>query len=232
MNRAPVRFAAAVTLALAAGCAVSSGRGLQPQAAPVSSPDAVRPLKPQPLERPDVGLGGDEPPAVQKGIDVIRRQLLATTTPVVLALGLLIGAPTGVLQQLEAQSQDRPVIRRRVPGGPHHRGAVAFVRTELFFGTAKPVGAVTPEEFKTFLDSVITPRFPEGLTVTKGAGQFTAADGALIKEDSYVIVLLYPLDGQKASSARIDEIRREYMRQHQQESVLRADDPYLVWISF
>ena len=62
--------------------------------------------------------------------------------------------------------------------------------------------------------------------------RFTADDGALIQEDSYVVVLLYPVEGQKASSARIDEIRREYMRQHQQESVLRADDPYLVWISF
>jgi len=112
------------------------------------------------------------------------------------------------------------------------RGVRAFVRTELFFGTAKPAGAVTAQEFTTFLDTVITPRFPEGLTVTKGEGQFTAEDGTLIKEESYLVVLLYPLDGEKASSIRMDEIRREYMRQHHQESVLRADDPYLVWISF
>ena len=232
MNRIPVRFtAAAVVLALVTGCAVSSGRGLHPQAAPVSAPDSSRLLEPQPLHRPDVRLGVDEPPTFQKGIDVIRRQLLATTTPLVLALGLWVGAPTGVLQQLEAQSQDRPVARRRT-SARHRRAAVPFVRTELFFGTAKRLGAVTPDEFTAFLDSVITPRFPEGLTVTKAEGQFTAEDGALIKEDSYVVVLLYPLDGQKASSLRIDEIRREYMRQHQQESVLRADDPYLVWISF
>ena len=231
MNRLPVRFVAVtVTLALAAGCAVSSGRGVHPQAAPISSADTGRALKPRPLHRPDIRLGGDDPSTMQKGLDVMRRQVLAAATPVVVALGLFIGAPTGVLQQLEAQSQDRPVVRRRTGGD--QRGAIAFVRTELFFGTAKRVGAVTPQEFTTFVDTVITPRFPEGLTVTKGEGQFTAEDGSLIKEDSYVVVLLYPMDGQKASSSRIDEIRREYMRQHQQESVLRADDPYLVWISF
>ena len=157
--------------------------------------------------------------------------MLATTTPLALALGLLIGAPTGVLQQLEAQSQDRPVVRRRLPGSDR-RNALAFVRTELFFGTAKPVGAVTPDEFKCFVDAAITPRFPEGLTVIPGRGQFTGENGVLVKEDSYVVVLLYPVDGQKASSARIDEIRRLYMREHQQESVLRVDDPFLVWVSF
>ena len=232
MSRTPVRSAAAtVALALATGCAVSSGRGLHPQVAPIFIAGAGRPLKPRPLPRPDDRLRVEESTAFQKAIDVISHQVFATTAPVVLGLGLLIGAPTGVLQQLEAQSRDRPVVHRRASES-HRRGAAAFVRTELFFGTAKPAGAVTPGEFKTFLDTVISPRFPEGLTVTKGAGQFTAEDGALIQEDSYVVVLLYPVEGQKASSARIDEIRREYMRQHQQESVLRADDPYLVWISF
>jgi hypothetical protein len=47
-----------------------------------------------------------------------------------------------------------------------------------------------------------------------------------------VLVLMYPADGLKASSANIDLIRRLYMQQHKQESVLRADDPYLLWVSF
>ena len=42
-------------------------------------------------------------------------------------------------------------------------------RTELFFGTAiKGGGVVTDEQFRAFLDSEITPRFPEGLTVLTG----------------------------------------------------------------
>jgi Protein of unknown function (DUF3574) len=91
---------------------------------------------------------------------------------------------------------------------------------------------VTPDEFRRFLDDVVTPLFPDGLTVTRVDGQFRGEDGVTIKEDAYVLVLMYPAEGLKASSANIDLIRRIYMRQHQQESVLRADDPYLVWVSF
>ena len=48
-----------------------------------------------------------------------------------------------------------------------------FARTELFFGRAKPDGSmVTDEEFHSFLDEIITPRFPNGLTALPGTGQF------------------------------------------------------------
>jgi hypothetical protein len=91
---------------------------------------------------------------------------------------------------------------------------------------------VTEEEFKAFLDEVVTPLFPDGLTVVRADGQFRGADGLTIKEDSYVLIVLYPVEGQKASSRNLDFIRTEYMRRHQQESVLRVDDPFLVWVSF
>jgi len=42
-----------------------------------------------------------------------------------------------------------------------------------------------------FLDQVVTPLFPDGLTVIKGDGQFKGADGLTIKEDSFVLVLLF-----------------------------------------
>ena len=75
---------------------------------------------------------------------------------------------------LEARTQDRPIVRRRAPDG-QRRNALAFVRTELFFGTAKPDGAVTEEEFGPVLDTVVTPLFPDGLTVIKADGQFKGA---------------------------------------------------------
>jgi hypothetical protein len=44
-----------------------------------------------------------------------------------------------------------PGFRRRpIPVGAQH-GALAFARTELFFGTDKPNGPVTDEEFRAFL---------------------------------------------------------------------------------
>lgn len=162
---------------------------------------------------------------------MIRRMFLKTLTPVAVAFSMLAAAPIQAFQELEAQRQDRPIVRRRAPLG-QRRGALAFVRTELFFGTAKPAGFVTDEEFKTFLDQVVTPLFPDGLTVVKADGQFKGADGLTIKEDSYVLILLYPLEGHKASSKNIDAVREAYMTQHQQESVLRVDDPFVVWVSF
>jgi Protein of unknown function (DUF3574) len=106
------------------------------------------------------------------------------------------------------------------------------VRTELFFGTATPDGAVTEEQFLAFLDAEVTPRFPDGLTLLKGHGQFTGENGVLIKEDSFLLVLLYPLDSVKESNKRIEAIRRLYKRDFQQESVLRVDDHFTVRVSF
>ena len=133
--------------------------------------------------------------------------------------------------QTQTQTQDRPVVRRRIPPAAR-RGASRFVRTELFFGTAKPIGAVTEEEFRAFVDAEVTPRFPDGLTVIKGDGQFRGEDDVLVKEQSFVLILLYPLDGFSTSSREIDRIRELYKSQFDQESVLRVDDPFLVWVSF
>jgi hypothetical protein len=47
-----------------------------------------------------------------------------------------------------------------------------------------------------------------------------------------VLILLYSVEGHKTSSRNIDAIRRAYMTRHLQESVLRVDDPFLVWVSF
>lgn len=162
---------------------------------------------------------------------MLRRLFLKQLPALALALGSLVGSPLQAAMQVDTRSAERPITRRRAPDG-QRRQALAFVRTELFFGTAKPDGAVSDAEFRVFVDEVVTPRFPDGLTFMKADGQFRGADGLTIKEDSYVLILLYPADDQKASSRRIDDIRREYMRQHQQESVLRVDDPFLVWVSF
>ena len=108
-------------------------------------------------------------------------------------------AAKGPQAQTQTQVQDRPVVRRRIPPAAR-RGASRFVRTELFFGTAKPIGAVTEEEFRGFVDAEVTPRFPDGLTVIKGDGQFRGEDDVLVKEQSFVLILLYPSDGFLTSS--------------------------------
>jgi hypothetical protein len=147
-----------------------------------------------------------------------------------LAFGLLVTASTGAAQESGASDQ-QPVVQRRMPEAARSE-ALPFARTELFFGTAKPDGVVTDEEFRAFIDEEVTPRFPDGLTLIKGDGQFKGSDGIIVKEQSFVLILLYAADGYTDSSRRIDRIRRLYRSRFQQESVLRVDDPYVVWVSF
>jgi hypothetical protein len=93
-----------------------------------------------------------------------------------------------------------------------------YKRTELYFGGSRPDGSViTPGEFELFLDKEVTPAFPDGLTWLAAHGQWMGG-----KEDSYVLILLYPYSNRKANRD-IEEIRSDYKKQFHQESVLRAD---------
>lgn len=39
-----------------------------------------------------------------------------------------------------------------------------------------------------------SPRFPDGLTLIKGDGQFRGDGNTIVKEQSFVLILLYPHD--------------------------------------
>jgi Protein of unknown function (DUF3574) len=101
-----------------------------------------------------------------------------------------------------------------------------FVRTELFFGLSRPHGRITERQFDRFVDGEVTPRFPDGLTVLSGLGQFRLEDGEIVEEKSKVLVLLH--GGGDVASKEIEEIRAEYIEQFDQQSVLRADAPACV----
>ncbi|WP_308315815.1 DUF3574 domain-containing protein [Streptomyces sp. CC228A] len=105
-------------------------------------------------------------------------------------------------------------------------GAEPFAETRLLFGTERPDGgpAVTDREFTAFVDREVTPRFPDGLTVQEGRGQWRGADGTVVRERSYELVLLYPSAQARESSPKIERIREAYRLQFGQESVARVDD--------
>jgi hypothetical protein len=96
-------------------------------------------------------------------------------------------------------------------------------RTELYFGSERQhQPPVTGDEFTAFLNAVVTPRFPDGLTVLTGYGQFKNSLGVTTREQSMVLILLYP-PSDKEATKRIEEIREQYKLDFQQESVLRVD---------
>jgi hypothetical protein len=102
--------------------------------------------------------------------------------------------------------------------------ATLFTRTELFFGSLQPDGSLVSEEaFMRFLDAEITPRFPNGLTLLTGLGQFLNAQGIIIQEPSRLLILLYPVEERRENNEKIEEIREQYKLMFQQEAVLRAD---------
>lgn len=107
------------------------------------------------------------------------------------------------------------------------------MRTELFFGTDRADGPdVTEEEWQRFLNEEITPRFPDGLTVLTGYGQFQNSKGQIIRETSKLVILLYPESERKDKGSQIEHIRERYRELFQQESVLRVDTPKPLWVSF
>jgi len=101
-------------------------------------------------------------------------------------------------------------------------GGKLVARTELFFGLARPDGSmIAMEDFQRFVDREITPRFPAGLTLLGGSGQFRDANGTTVREGSKLLILLYPYD--RDTGRQIDSIRAAYAKTFRQESVLRVD---------
>lgn len=111
-------------------------------------------------------------------------------------------------------------------------GSEAWIRAELYFGTTMPDGSmISDEDWQAFLDEEITPRFPAGLTVLEGYGQFLNSAGIIAAEESIVLIIFYPGEAVAESSAALEEIRDAYELQFDQESVLRVDAA-LVCVSF
>jgi uncharacterized protein DUF3574 len=99
-------------------------------------------------------------------------------------------------------------------------GDTTLVRDVVYFGRNKPAGGTVSEtEWQTFLDEVVTPRFPAGLTVTKATGQWRAQSGVVEREEAEVLTVFHA--GDPAARQALTDISAEYKRRFQQEAVLR-----------
>ena len=82
------------------------------------------------------------------------------------------------------------------------------------------------------MDEIVTPRFPEGLTILGAMGQWRGKDGSIAREETKVLVLLYSRKVRRAVNPKIEEIRSEYKKRFRQESVMRIDITKSVSVSF
>ena len=101
-------------------------------------------------------------------------------------------------------------------------GADAWVKYELYMGRGSSESGliVSDSAWEGFLADTVTPRFPDGLTVLDGRGQWRGDAGTIQKEHSKVLVILAPPGGD--AMRLLDEVSDEYKARFTQESVLRV----------
>lgn len=99
-------------------------------------------------------------------------------------------------------------------------GQQSAIQDLVYFGTDKPSGRVTAEEWADFLARTVTPRFPAGFSVWQASGQWRSASGEIVHEPSYVLSLVHAREA--AVDQAIGELIAEYKTRFQQEAVLRV----------
>jgi len=106
-------------------------------------------------------------------------------------------------------------------------GTEPFAEYRFFFGRSQgDVEVVSEEAWRSFLAEEVTPRFPDGLTVIDGAGQWRDGTGTIVRERSKLLLVLAPPGGD--AMHRTDEIAEAYKHAFGQSSVLRVVTPACV----
>ena len=102
---------------------------------------------------------------------------------------------------------------------PCPTGEQPVVLDSLYFGAAKSGGVVTAEDWMGFLNDIVVPNFPEGLTSWSAAGRWRNSAGLVEHETSYVLQLAH--HGSEERDLAVQRIIHRYKRDFQQESVMR-----------
>ena len=101
----------------------------------------------------------------------------------------------------------------------------AGLKAELLFGRNVAGRApVSEAEWAAFLADTVTPRFPDGLTVIDGRGQWLdPATRRIEREDAKLVLIAVPAGPD--TIRRLDEIADTYKRRFDQQSVGRLLTP-------
>lgn len=100
-------------------------------------------------------------------------------------------------------------------------GTQSATMLEGYFGrNAQGTEVVDDPAWTGFMDQVVTPAFPDGLTVLDGAGQWRGAGGRLARERSKILVVALPGASPAQALARIDPVIALFRARFAQESVM------------
>ena len=146
----------------------------------------------------------------------MRAQAVGTVVAAAMALAFAGGLSLGP----RAIPESKPAVS--TGGLACDRGARSLARLELLFGALRPDGRlISDDEWRAFLDAEVTPRFPDGLTVLSGDGQWRNGAGRITRERSRILLVWYAPNA--GSERDISAIRDAYRKQFSQESVMRVD---------
>lgn len=102
----------------------------------------------------------------------------------------------------------------------------AAIQSTLYFGLSTPGGdGVSEQQWAEFLTEVVTPRFPDGLTVFTAYGQGGPKPGKVMAEATKVLLVVHP--DTAAASSKIDEIDAEFRRRFGQ-NAFRTEQPVTI----
>ena len=100
------------------------------------------------------------------------------------------------------------------------------VRTAQLFLGAKPPAKLSDADLRAFVDREVTPRFPEGVTVVDGGGQWKGSADQLVREAAKVVLIVLPAKGD--AIARIETVRTAYRARFKQDTVVVIPQPACV----
>jgi hypothetical protein len=108
--------------------------------------------------------------------------------------------------------------------------ATGWIRSELYFGVGDegdPASTIDEARWRDFLDHEVTPRFPDGLTVLDGYGQWLfRGEAGPRRQRAKVLVVLH--EDTPARRADIEAIRLAWKQATRHQSVLWSQQPATV----
>lgn len=100
------------------------------------------------------------------------------------------------------------------------------MRTAQFFLGAKPPAKLNDRDLRRFVDREVTPRFPDGVTVLEGGGQWKGSDNRLMREAAKMVLIVMPDSGD--GHARVEAVRTAYRAQFKHDPVVVVPPPACV----
>jgi hypothetical protein len=96
----------------------------------------------------------------------------------------------------------------------------AAVAEAAFGRNAAGTEVVSDAAWQAFLDEVVTPAFPDGLTVLDAAGQWRGRDGRIERERSKLLLVVLPGGSAAQANMRLAPVIAAYRARFGQESVM------------